>query len=1199
MRHLLLVFSILCLSACESDKPVVEGGTVSDTGCEPANAAPYAYITSHSDGDVVPAGETEVFTGIVGDSDNELSELTVNWYVDGELVCADAAVDADGRTECDIPVTGENSVIRIEVVDPDGSVDEDVVVVKDLGDAPPENTPPTCEITAPPSGSDGDLDELVQFEGLVGDAEDAPEDLIVNWGSDTLGLLGSSTADADGNVSLDTDILTAGSHIIALQVTDSWGASCVDWISYDVQTEGETDTPPVVVITSPDDDDGFKAGESIEFEAIVNDVEDDADELTIVWESDIDGELSTDSASEDGTVDFSTDGLSEGEHVITITVTDSDGNTTTDTVVIVITSNAGPTAPDVEIVPDPAYTNNSLYAVLTAEASDPDGDAITYTYTWYVDGVFYTEGATTSVPAAATSKGQEWRVVVVASDGASSSDPVEDTVVIQNTPPSIESVSISPDSAAAGEPLSCAYAGFFDLDGDDDESRISWAVNGVYAGSGSTLTTGFGSGDTVSCTVTPNDGEDDGASLTDTITIDNTAPVLASVVLTPDPAYTDNTMVCTPGAVTDADGGTSFSYAYRWELNGVTVSGATSSTLAASRHVKHDDVQCFVTPSDADASGDEVGSNIVEISNTPPTAPEIHVEPSAPEEDDDLVCVIDVESTDLDGDSISYSFAWTVDGTPFTGAGSTVRPGDTISQEDTVAGESWVCTVTPNDGEEDGPSDSAGVTIEEQCGPLGGDGFDGEWVAESGVTSMSMLMTTVVGDNPDGIAELRVADGSLFTPGDELFVMATKGPDSDCLASGAGIWQVAKIAEIDGDLLYLRDPLLYSVDTSSGQEHQVIRVAEYSEVRVESGATMTGPAFNGSTGGVLIFRTQMLTLDSGSSISMDGRGYRGASSGASSAESHQGRIGIAGGAGGSGGAGCVGSGCVGGAGSDGTGDGAGGGSGGGNSTIAVGDSGGGGGGGMGATGGEAGAGWTTGGMGGANLSGLVTGGGGGGGAAYIGADDCADSDAERLLFGHGGTAGASGGCSDGGAGGEADGGGGCDAGASAGSGGGIIVILADEIVASSGSLVSADGVAGGDGGDGEHGAAGGNAGGGGGDGGVGSGGGRIVFVADIWGAGADLMDAHATPGAGGSGGEGGNGSCLDGLVVPGGMPDADGVDAPDECAGSGGGGATGASGADGQVHVFGSWSTTATFSYLPDPVYAIDFYGGVDCFIEM
>ena len=39
-------------------------------------------------------------------------------------------------------------------------------------------------------------------------------------------------------------------------------------------------------------------------------------------------------------------------------------------------------------------------------------------------------------------------------------------------------------------------------------------------------------------------------------------------------------------------------------------------------------------------------------------------------------------------------------------------------------------------------------------------------------------------------------------------------------------------------------------------------------------------------------------------------------------------------------------------------------------------------------------------------------------------------------------------------------------------------------------------------------------------------------------------------------------------------------------------------GAAGNVYVWGSWITTATFAYIADPVYAMDFYGGVECFLE-
>ena len=61
----------------------------------------------------------------------------------------------------------------------------------------------------------------------------------------------------------------------------------------------------------------------------------------------------------------------------------------------------------------------------------------------------------------------------------------------------------------------------------------------------------------------------------------------------------------------------------------------------------------------------------------------------------------------------------------------------------------------------------------------------------------------------------------------------------------------------------------------------------------------------------------------------------------------------------------------------------------------------------------------------------------------------------------------------------------------------------------------------------------------------------------------------------------------------------DGEDGSAGSGGGGGGGQSGLSGASGNVYVWGSWLTTATFSYIADPVYAMDFYGGVECFLEL
>ena len=92
--------------------------------------------------------------------------------MDGELVCDDAH-RCRGQTECDITVSGSSSIVRVEVADPDGYTDEDVVLVVDPADGTPANTP-DLRSAAPPSGSMAELGAVVELRGLVGDAEDAP-----------------------------------------------------------------------------------------------------------------------------------------------------------------------------------------------------------------------------------------------------------------------------------------------------------------------------------------------------------------------------------------------------------------------------------------------------------------------------------------------------------------------------------------------------------------------------------------------------------------------------------------------------------------------------------------------------------------------------------------------------------------------------------------------------------------------------------------------------------------------------------------------------------------------------------------------------------------------------------------------------------------------------------------------------------------
>ena len=101
-----------------------------------------------------------------------------------------------------------------------------------------------------------------------------------------------------------------------------------------------------------------------------------------------------------------------------------------------------------------------------------------------------------------------------------------------------------------------------------------------------------------------------------------------------------------------------------------------------------------------------------EDDNTAPTAPSVSLQPEDPRAQTiDLVCTITSDSVDVDGDDVSYSFAWTSnDDAAETDLAST-HPGDTIEAERLTEGDVWVCTVTPNDGLTDGPVATATATV--------------------------------------------------------------------------------------------------------------------------------------------------------------------------------------------------------------------------------------------------------------------------------------------------------------------------------------------------------------------------------------------------------------------------------------------------------------------------------------------------------
>jgi hypothetical protein len=232
-------------------------------------------------------------------------------------------------------------------------------------------------------------------------------------------------------------------------------------------------------------------------------------------------------------------------------------------------------------------------------------------------------------------------------------------------------------------------------------------------------------GDIISCDVTPYDPVSENTlPVTAELEISNATPVVDIPQFDTTTVYTDD-IISVTATGSDADDDV-FVFTYSWykkdAQTGVesTVQTGSDNTLDGSLFVRDDVVFVNVSATDAtNETGETVSSEEITILNTSPLAPSISIDPKFPLSDQDLVCRVDQESVDIDGDSSTYTVTWTKNGSDFSTTETTTITGDTISQVDLVSADRWVCTVTPNDGTNEGSSSEAYVSIG------GGNLFDG------------------------------------------------------------------------------------------------------------------------------------------------------------------------------------------------------------------------------------------------------------------------------------------------------------------------------------------------------------------------------------------------------------------------------------------------------------------------------------------
>jgi len=524
--------------------------------------------------------------------------------------------------------------------------------------------------------------------------------------------------DADGSSLGVADSMDLGRHGVAVGATITCTATATDDQTAQVSastavTVDNTDpTVDSVVVTAPAD--GATTSSTLTCAASATDPDGDTPTLSYAWDN---GGTSLGTGSG---LTLSSATAAPGDSITcTATATDADGGsaTGTDSATVI---NSAPSVASIAISPSTSVTTSSNLQC-SATATDPDGETPTLGYTWDGDGVSLGSGTSLTLDPSTASPGDTITCTATATDGAGDTGSGTAFVTVDNSVPSITSVSISPTSPSTTDTLTCSHSGWSDPDGDSDQSTYAWDVNGTGVGSDTSLTTTLVYGDTITCTVTPYDGTDTGTPGSDSVTITNSSPVVDSLTLDPADPGTDDTVAATV-STSDAEGD-SVTVTYAWFVDGVET-GHTGTTLdGASWFDKDQTVTVEVTPDDGTDAG-ATASDSVTVANSPPGAPTLAITPSTPDVGtDDLVCEVDVDAADADGDAITYVMTWTVDGTAYSSAGdtgdsagwlgaeTTTWSDDTVPAEDTSAGETWICTAEPDDGDDVGATATATVTL--------------------------------------------------------------------------------------------------------------------------------------------------------------------------------------------------------------------------------------------------------------------------------------------------------------------------------------------------------------------------------------------------------------------------------------------------------------------------------------------------------
>jgi hypothetical protein len=479
-----------------------------------------------------------------------------------------------------------------------------------------------------------------------------------------------------GNSVIFSVSLDVGSYNVYLEVSDGEYTDTTN-----VEFSVVHNNPPNPVISAPADPSYFEVGDLIMFDASGSS-DPDGDAITFNWSSNIDGHL--------GSGISITTTLSEGVHTITLTVTDVHGASATTAITVIVEVPNNPPTIEVTSPPPEGVTVDTSFTITWVGYDEDSDDTLTVDIYYDVDKDPGSKKKIASgLPNSPSSydwnttyvsEGSYWICIRIRDNhGATAlSYSMGQVTVDHNDPPSAPT-NIQPDNTHELMPVLNWTAS---IDPDVGE-QITYHINIGASPHGNDIvkdaTTlepefkipvelSYGSGiNTYYIAIYAQDARGLKSDTThDTINIVNHPPSECKIELVPAEPTTKDNLECVIISESEDPDGDPIEYRYAWykkppnSMEFTAVTDLTGNVVACERTARGEIWKCVVTPTDTFIDGESTEAT-VEIKNTPPT-PSIDAPISGEEILTQTVFFDATSTTDIDGDTLSFTWESNIDG---------------------------------------------------------------------------------------------------------------------------------------------------------------------------------------------------------------------------------------------------------------------------------------------------------------------------------------------------------------------------------------------------------------------------------------------------------------------------------------------------------------------------------------------------------